>query len=331
MIDQGDYRGLRRTAVGGRVETSRIAVIGYGRMGRPMARRLMDAGHAVTVFDLEGAALRTARSDGADTAASAADASRTASVLVTLLPHPESVRAAAEEQGGLLSGLREDAVWLEMSSSHPEVTRTLASRAAERHAGFLDAPVSGGVSRARDGTLTIMVGGDPGLLESVRPVLETLGDNIVHVGPRPGDGDLVKTLNNLLSAVNLTAAAEAIAVALRGGLKADVVVDTIAASTGSSHALAVKFPRDVLTGTFGAGFTIDQMLKDLRISRSVADEWGVPGLVSSLVQSMWASLSAEGYGDRDHTEIAALVARRAGTRLPAGTGRDHQGAVDEPS
>lgn len=292
-----------------------IALIGYGRMGRPMGCRLLAAGSRLVAYDLDGAASRAATDDGAEVVASPADAAAAADVVITMLPHPAATAAAAHGEDGILTGLRPGSLWLEMSSSHPATTLELARAAAERQAALLDAPVSGGVAGARDGTLTIMVGGAPELLERARPLLELLGRHVLHVGERPGDGDLAKTINNLLSAANLTAAAEALSVGIRAGLDPARLIAAVSASSGASHAIAVKIPKYVLTGTFDAGFTINQMLKDLRIVQDVATRSDTPGFVSSLIHAMWTSFAAEGHGDEDHTTVAAIVAARAGVDI----------------
>jgi 3-hydroxyisobutyrate dehydrogenase-like beta-hydroxyacid dehydrogenase len=292
-----------------------VALVGYGRMGRPMGRRLVAAGKRLVVYDVDPAVGEAAESDGARLASSPAHAAEGADVVLTMLPDPAATAAAARGEAGILAGLAPGTLWLEMGSSHPATTRELAQAAAERRASLLDAPVSGGVAGAEQGTLTIMVGGPAALLERARPILETLGRNIFHVGDQPGDGDLAKTINNLLSAVNLTAAAEAMALGMRGGLDPARLLEAVGAGTGSSRALTEKIPGHVLSGRFAAGFTIGQMLKDLGIGQDVAEDLGVPTPIGSLVHGLWAAFADQGHAEADHTEVAAMVAARAGVEL----------------
>lgn len=291
-----------------------VALIGYGRMGRQMGCRLMAAGWRLKAHDVSERARRAAEEDGAEVVGSGGEAARE-EILITMLPDPEAAIAAASDEGGILEGIRPGVLWIEMSSSHPATTRALARAAEERAARLLDAPVSGGVAGAREGTLTIMVGGPPELLERARPLLEVLGREILHVGPRPGDGDLAKTINNMLSAVNLTAAGEALTLGVRHGLDAAILVQALGVSSAASHALQVKMPRYVLSGSFDAGFTIGQMLKDLAIAESVADQAGVATPIGDEVRAIWRSFAEDGHTEDDHTAVVALLAARAGVDL----------------
>lgn len=171
-----------------------------GKMGGPMARRLLEAGCAVTVYDVRAEACAPLRDAGAREARSLADLADSTDVVITVLPDDRAVEQVVFGPEGLASALRPGQVLLEMTSSRPSLTRRVAAAFAERGVGVLDAPVSGGVRGATEGTLCIMVGGPQDLLGRCRPILEVLGREIVHVGDRPGDGDIAKTINNFLSA-----------------------------------------------------------------------------------------------------------------------------------
>ena len=285
-------------------------------MGGPMLRRLVAAGRPVRAFDTDDRALAAAVEAGAERADAPADAAREADVVITMLPDPATVASAG---GDLLGGLARDALWIEMSSSHPATTRALAAEADERGASLLDAPVSGGVKGAEAGTLTIMLGGPAALVERARPLLETLGSNLVHVGERPGDGDTAKTLNNMLSATNLAAAAEALAIALREGLDPERLVDCVNGGTGASHAMREKVGGQVLTGRFDSRFTLGQYLKDLgsptRWRPSTASP---PAGPNAAAQALWTSHAARGAADEDHTRMVALLLADAGVALDDG-------------
>jgi 3-hydroxyisobutyrate dehydrogenase len=300
------------------VTLDRLGVIGFigcGRMGLPMARRLLAAGSSVHAFDIAPAALEAVTTAGAVRAASPAEAAREATVVITMLPDPPAVEAAAHGEDGVLAGLRPGALWIEMSSSTPATTRALADAAGECGAVLLDAPVSGGVAGAEAGTLTIMAGGEQALLDRARPLLDELGSEIVHVGERPGDGDAAKTINNMLSATNLAAAAEALSLGVRAGLDPERLVSCINGGTGASNASQNKVAGQVLTGRFASRFTIGQYLKDLRIALGLAADHDVPAPVNSTACSVWTSHAARGAAGDDHTRLVDLVLRDAGLEM----------------
>ena len=300
------------------VTLDRLGVIGFigcGRMGLPMARRLLTMGSSVHAFDVAPAALEAVITAGAVRTASPAEAAREATIVITMLPDPPAVEGAAHGEDGVLAGLRPGALWIEMSSSTPATTRALAGAAGERGAELLDAPVSGGVAGAEAGTLTIMAGGEEALLDRARPLLDELGAEIVHVGDRPGDGDAAKTINNMLSATNLAAAAEALSLGVRAGLDPERLRSCVNGGTGASNASQNKVAGQVLTGRFASRFTIGQYLKDLRIALGLAADHDVPAPVNSTACSVWTSHAARGAAGDDHTRLVDLVLRDAGLEM----------------
>src|SRR4051794_2616403 len=292
--------------------TGPVAFVGCGRMGDPMARRLLGAGAELRAYDVDERALRAIGDAGAALADSPRAAAEGAAVAITMLPDPAVVDRAARGPEGLLAGLAPGALWLEMSSSRPATTHALADAAAERGAALLDAPVSGGVSGAEAGTLTIMLGGPAALVARARPLLEELGASFVHVGDRPGDGDAAKTINNMLSATNLAAAAEALAMGMRAGLDPRRLVECVNGGTGASHAMEHKVGGQVLTGRFASRFTLGQYLKDLGIARGLADDHRVPTPVNGAAHAAWTAHAVRGHADADHTRLVALLLADAG-------------------
>jgi 3-hydroxyisobutyrate dehydrogenase-like beta-hydroxyacid dehydrogenase len=301
-----------------------VGFVGCGRMGGPMARRLLAAGADVRAFDVDERALRAVADAGASLADSPRAAADGAAVAVTMLPDPPTVDRAARGPDGLLAGLGDGALWLEMSSSRPATTRALAEAAAERGAALLDAPVSGGVAGAEAGTLTIMLGGPAALVDRARPLLEELGRSLVHVGDRPGDGDAAKTINNMLSATNLAAAAEALAMGMRAGLDPERLVDCVNGGTGASNAMEKKVGGQVLTGKFASRFTLGQYLKDLGIARGLADDHRVPTPVNGAAHALWTAHAARGHADADHTRLVALLLADAGIEHDFAKGNDDE-------
>jgi 3-hydroxyisobutyrate dehydrogenase-like beta-hydroxyacid dehydrogenase len=289
-----------------------VGFVGCGRMGGPMARRLLAAGADLAAYDVDDAALDAIVDAGARRTASPGAAARDAALVVTMLPDPPVVEAASRGPEGVLAGLAPGALWLEMSSSRPATTLALAEAATERGAALLDAPVSGGVTGAENGTLTIMLGGPAALVERARPVLTLLGESLVHVGERPGDGDAAKTINNMLSATNLAAAAEALAMGIAAGLDPARLVDCVNGGTGASHAMRNKVGGHVLTGTFGSRFTLGQYLKDLGIARGLADDHGIPTPVNGAAHAIWTEHASRGHAGEDHTRLVTLLLADAG-------------------
>jgi 3-hydroxyisobutyrate dehydrogenase len=292
--------------------TGPVAFVGCGRMGGPMARRLLAAGAELRAYDVDERALRAIGDAGAGLAAGPRAAAEGAAVAITMLPDPAVVERAARGPEGLLAGLGDGALWIEMSSSRPATTLALAEAAAERGAALLDAPVSGGVAGAEAGTLTIMLGGAAALFARARPLLEELGGSLVHVGDRPGDGDAAKTINNMLSATNLAAAAEALAMGMRAGLDPQRLVECVNGGTGASHAMENKVGGQVLTGRFASRFTLGQYLKDLGIARGLADDHRVPTPVNGAAHALWTEHAARGAADGDHTRLVELLLADAG-------------------
>jgi 3-hydroxyisobutyrate dehydrogenase-like beta-hydroxyacid dehydrogenase len=209
-------------------------------------------------------------------------------------------------RGGLVEGLSAGKILIDTSSSRPSSTRTIAKKLAEEGADMLDAPVSGGVLRAKEGTLSVMVGGKQEVFERCYPILEAFGGKIFYVGDH-GAGHLVKSLNNLLSATTLASAAEALILAQRAGVSPETFVEVINASNGRSYSTEVKLPRYVLDASFDDGFALGLMVKDLKIALESAEEIGLPMFVGSTLGQIWQAANAQGYGAEGHTAIYAFL------------------------
>jgi len=285
-----------------------VVFIGLGRMGLPMAMRLLAAGHQVAGYDIDHAATASFAAAGGRVAQSAAAAAASADAVVLMLPSSTVVDQVLLDDG-LLASLRAGQVVIDMSSSDPLHTRRLAHTAAERSIHLVDAPVSGGVPRAISGQLTIMVGGDDVAVGLVRPLLEAMGGQISHLGP-VGAGHAVKALNNLLGATSLLIASEALEVGRAFGLDLELLVETFNASTGRSWSTEHKLPTYVLTEAFDSGFDLALMVKDVQIARSLALSVGVVDGVTERTVDVWTRAMAELDVDADHTEIARWLRRQ---------------------
>jgi 3-hydroxyisobutyrate dehydrogenase len=286
-----------------------------------MARRLLDAGHTLHVHDIRPEAAAPLLERGARWERTPAEVAAGASLVITMLPSSREVRGVITGPAGLLETLGAGSLLVEMSSSDPSETRALAPAVIARGASMLDAPVSGGVRGAREGTLAIMVGGELADLERARPLLAAMGQKIFHAGPL-GTGHAIKLVNNACSAAALVMTAEALAVAARAGLDPGRAVEIIQASTGRSNATETKFPRFILNGRFDAGFAITLMAKDLDGYTRLAREQGVPSLLGAAVAEMFRLGLARGMGERDHTAIVQIIEEWAGIELRARAGAD---------
>lgn len=292
-------------------KTSRIALLGLGKMGIPMAARLVKAGYTVVGFDPVEAAREAHRGNGGAVAASAAEAAEGASVLITMLPEGTAVRAALLGETGVAGRLAKGAIVIDMSSSAPVGTRDLAEDLKKQGLTLIDAPVSGGVKRAIDGSLAIMVGGDKAAIAAVRPLLDQMGKSIFETGPI-GSGHAMKALNNYVSAAGLTAACEALQVGRSFGLDLEMMTDIMNASTGRNNSTEVKLKPFVIPQSYTSGFSMGLMAKDLRTADDLARHLGVPAPFSKVTADLWSDAMAELGPQADHTAIDAYVAKPKG-------------------
>ena len=281
-------------------------------MGWPMAARLVAAGHDLIGLDVQpGRAARFAAEVGGSAAAGPAEAAGRASVVVTMLPSSREVEAVLD---AMRPALAPGTLVLEMTSGQPSVTRRLAQALAADGVTLVDAPVSGGVPRAKDGTLAIMAGGDTAALDRAEPVLLAMGTTIHRVGG-VGAGQAMKALNNLASAGGFLIGIEALLIGQRFGLDPAAMVDVLNASTGMSNSSQKKFKQFVLSRRFDAGFGLDLMAKDLSIALEIGRDGGVPTPFAALCREMWAAAAAMLGPGQDHTALAKLSERLAGQEL----------------
>ncbi len=287
-----------------------IAFVGLGRMGLPMAARLLGAGHAVRASDLSEAARTAFAGRGGTVLESAREAARDAAVAITMLPDGEAVREVLLGGNGMAQMLQPGALVIDMSSSAPLGTRRLAGLLAAKGIHLVDAPVSGGVKRAELGTLSIMAGGDPSQIARARPLLQAMGSAVFETGPT-GSGHALKALNNYVSAAGLAAACEAMLVAEKFGIHPETLVDVLNASTGRNNSTEFKLKPFVLSGSYASGFSMALMAKDLRTAADLARDVGVsaPGVPGAA--DLWAEASAALGTAADHTEIYRFLAWRA--------------------
>lgn len=279
-----------------------VAFVGLGQMGLPMASRLVGAGFAVRGADRDASALERFAAVGGEGFPTALEAAEGASVVVTMLPDGAIVREALLGGSGLAETLARDALVIDMSSSAPVGTRELAAELAVRRLRFLDAPVSGGVRRAVDGTLTIMAGGDAATLDGARPLFEAMGRTVIHTGPA-GSGHAMKALNNYVSAAGLVAAAEALIVGEKFGLEPDTIVDVLNVSTGRNNSTDAKMKQFVISESYASGFALALMAKDVKTAAELAEGLGLDLPQITATARLWEAAQSALPQGADHTEI----------------------------
>lgn len=287
-----------------------IGFVGIGRMGAPMVECLIRAGWPVRLFDLRGEATAPfAGRDGVTVADSLAGAAEGAGLVITMLPDGRAVRSVVLGEGGIAGAMTAGAVLADMSTSYPLATTRLAEDLAGTGLALVDAPVSGGVWRAKLGQLTIMAGGDGAVLDRVEPALSAMG-KVYRTGPL-GSGHAMKVLNNYLSASGLAAACEAVLIGRRFGLDPDLMADVFNVSTGRNNATEVKLKQHVNNGDYASGFTMDLMAKDLALAAALARDLGAeaPGLIACA--ELYARAVEALGGGADHTEVMRLIEGRS--------------------
>jgi 3-hydroxyisobutyrate dehydrogenase len=290
----------------------RICFVGIGNMGWPMAARLVRAGFEVAVTDaVAGRAKAFVDEVGGKAVVSLAEATKEADVVVTMLPTSAHVVSVVDE---ILPGLSSGKILVDMSSGAPAATQKIARDLGVIGVAVVDAPVSGGVSRAVTGELAIMTGGDAAALDRVDPLLRAMGTTIHRIGP-VGAGQAMKALNNLVSAGGFLMAVEALVIGQQFGLDPSVMTDVLNASTGMNNSTQKKLKQFVLSRKFDSGFGLDLMVKDLSIALEVGRNGAAPTPFSALCREMWASAASLLGKGQDHTAIAKLSEALAGVTL----------------
>lgn len=295
-----------------RLETD-YGFIGVGRMGGRMARRLLDAGYSLTVSDASHAAVDELAGAGATPAQTAAEVCSSSRTVFLSLPTPDVVETVCLGTAGVADGSIVKHV-VDCSTTGPKVARRVAAELAEAGVDYLDAPVSGGLKGASDGTLAVMVSGARPVFDLVEPALGVFG-KVFYVGDRPGQGQIMKLANNLLAAAAIVLSSEAITMGVKAGLKPSQMCDIINSGSGRNSATQDKFPRAVIPRTFDFGFATGLSYKDVRLCLQEADELGVPMVAGSAVLQMLAVTKAKFGADSDFTSIARIVEEWAGVEI----------------
>jgi len=290
-----------------------IGFIGVGRMGQPMASRLLAAGHRIVAYDVQGQALSAIAGKRAETASSPAEVASRADIVMASLPLPAVVQEVALGERGVAAGSRAR-VFVDLSTTGPRVAKTIAAGLSERGIIAIDAPVSGGVAGARKGTLAVMTSGPKAECDRLRPILETIG-RVFYIGPEPGMGQMMKLINNLLSATATAATSEAIVLGVKAGLDPRLMIDVLNAGSGRNTATEDKFPRAILPRSFDFGFALGLMAKDVKLCIDEADALGVPMWIGNAVKQLWLYGQSQGGADQDFTALITHIEKWSGVTV----------------
>ena len=290
-----------------------LGFVGVGRMGGPMASRLLDAGHSLVIFDTNPEVMKPLTGRGAAVASSAEDVASKAEVVFLSLPMPSVVQAVCLGDKGVLKGTRVKTL-IDLSTSGPSVAKVVAKAAAERGVAWVDSPVSGGVTGAAKGTLAVMLSCQKATYDEIEPLAKIFGKPF-YVGDKPGLAQIAKLANNLLAAAALVVSSEAVAMGVKAGLDARVLIDIINAGSGRNSATQDKFPRSILPRTFDFGFATGLSYKDVRLCVDESEALGVPMVAGAVVRQMLAITQARFGADSDFTMIAKVVEEWAGVEI----------------
>jgi len=280
-----------------------------------MASRLLDAGHSLVIFDTSAAAMTPLADRGATVVGSAEDVASAAELVFLSLPMPAVVQSVSLGDKGVLRGSRVKTL-VDLSTTGPSVAGVVAKACGERGVAWVDCPVSGGVGGAKAGTLAVMVSCAEATFQQIDPVLTTFGKTF-YVGSKPGLAQIAKLANNLLAAAAIVLSSEAVAMGVKAGLDAKVLIDIINAGSGRNSATQDKFPRAILPGTFDFGFATGLSYKDVRLCVDEAEALGVPMIAGGVIRQMLAVTQAKYGADSDFTCIAKVIEEWAGVKMRA--------------
>ncbi|MFF0902932.1 UNVERIFIED_CONTAM: NAD(P)-dependent oxidoreductase [Kocuria sp. CPCC 205316] len=290
---------------------STIGFIGLGNMGFPMAGRLAEAGHTLIVQDLSTEAVEKFLTTHPTAAAAQEAGWQAADVIITMLPTSAIVEAVLLK-GRVVAGASLNTLFIDMSSAEPTRSQQLGAVLEEKGMRYVDAPVSGGVRGAVNGQLAIMAGGATADVHEAKRLFEVMGKSITHVGA-PGSGHAAKALNNLVSAASVAVTVEALHIGERFGIDPQTLTEVLNASSGRSNTSENKVAQFMLSGSYGSGFPIGLMTKDVNIALALAEELGVEAELSHHCADLWRKAVEEGFGSEDHTKMYALLDRPTST------------------
>ena len=294
---------------------SRVGFVGVGKLGRPMAQRILRAGHDLLVFDTEASARSAFQGTTAEVATSLTELASECGIVCLCLPGPAEVEQVMSGRDGIGSTVRPGTLVVDHTTNSPTVVRQVGEQLRLRGAALIDAPVSGGIEGAAAGTLTALIGGEPEHVERARPLLEAFSTAIVHVGPL-GAGTVAKLMNNLATFALDQVIGECLTIGARAGIEPDRLLEALQQSAiGKGGNLHVRMPETFMKGDFEPRFTLAGAHKDVRLAVGLAEESGVPIRIARTVLDEIESALSKGLGDRDASIVMTLQEERAGVHI----------------
>src|SRR5215213_9083167 len=289
----------------------KVGFVGLGIMGHPMAENLIEAGYNLVVYNRTRE--KAEELDGATVADTPREVAEQSDIIITMLPDSPQVEEVLAGEDGVLEGVKNGDLIVDMSTISPVVTEELSQKAHERGASMLDAPVSGGDVGAVEGTLSIMVGGSEDDFERALPLFEVMGRTVTHVGP-VGTGQVVKAANQIVVALTIEAVSEALVLGSKGGVAPDKILDVLGGGLAGNKVMEVKREK-LLEHSFDPGFRIELHHKDLGIALAAGREYGVSLPVTAVVDQMLETLKMLGRGDQDHSALLTLIEESSGHEI----------------
>jgi 2-hydroxy-3-oxopropionate reductase len=284
----------------------KVGFIGLGIMGKPMAKNLMEAGYELVLYNRTLEKAQELAEDGeAEVATNPREVAENSEIIITMLPDSPDVEAVVAGESGVLEGIRDGVLLVDMSTISPVVTEELAEKLKEHGASMLDAPVSGGDVGAIEGTLSIMVGGNEEDFERARPLFDVMGKTVTHVGPT-GTGQVTKAANQVVVALIIEAVSEALVLGSKGGVAPEKILDVLSGGLAGNKVMEVKREK-FLSHEFDPGFRSELHHKDLGIALAAGREYGVALPVTAIVDQMLLAMKKKGWGGEDHSAILRVI------------------------
>jgi 2-hydroxy-3-oxopropionate reductase len=284
----------------------KVGFVGLGIMGKPMAKNLMEAGYELVLYNRTPEKAQELAEDGeAEVVANPREVAENSDIIITMLPDSPDVEAVVAGEGGVLEGIRDGALLVDMSTISPVVTEELAEKVKERGASMLDAPVSGGDVGAIEGTLSIMVGGSEEDFDRAKPLFDVMGKTVTHVGPT-GAGQVTKAANQVVVALTIEAVSEALVLGSKGGVAPETILDVLSGGLAGNKVMEVKREK-FLSHEFDPGFRSELHHKDLGIALAAGREYGVALPVTAIVDQMLLAMKKKGWGGEDHSALLRVI------------------------
>lgn len=288
-----------------------IGFIGLGNMGKLMSSLLVVKGYDVYGFEILQNEMVTAIKTGVVCLSSAAEVAKKSDVVICMLPQSSDTKNAIYGDHGMFSSLKEGMIIVDMGTGSPTDTKSTCADLVKYGVAFIDAPVSGGVKKAADGTLSIMASGDKEAYEKVLPILKCLGEDVFYVG-EAGSGHTIKLINNMLTGINLAGICEGMVLGMKAGIDPDLLLSIINSSSGESYSSRVKVPNFILKRNFNGGFKTKLQHKDMCLASQLSKDLCVPTIMGNLAKEFFSAALSSGLGDEDASSVIKVLERIVG-------------------